>query len=57
MEDALTKQWVKESLETKEVTKVDEFDCVKYVCVRLLKIKGENSNQYLRLNMRTQINT
>ena len=44
MEDALTKQWVKESLETKEVKKVDEFDCVKNVCVRLLKIKGENSN-------------
>ena len=44
MEDALTKRWVKESLGTKEVTKVDEFDCVKNVCVRLLKIKGENSN-------------
>ena len=44
MEDALTKRWVKESSETKEVKKVDEFDCVKNVCVRLLKIKGENSN-------------
>ena len=45
MEDALTKQWVKESLETEEVKKVDKFDCVKNVCVRLLKINGENSNQ------------
>ena len=57
MEDALTKRWVKESSETKEVKNVDEFDCVKNVCVRLLKIKGENSNQYLRLNVRTKINT
>ena len=31
MEDTLTKQWVKESLETKEVKKVDEFDYVKNV--------------------------
>ena len=57
MEDALTKRWVEESSGTKEVTKVDEFDCVKNVCVRLLKIKGENSNRYLRLNVKTKINT
>ena len=57
MEDALTKRWVEESSETEEVKKVDEFNCNKNVCVRLLKNKGENSNQYLRLNVKTKINT
>ena len=57
MEDALTKRWVEESLETEEVEKVDEFNCNKNVCVRLLKNNGENSNRYLRLNVKTKINT
>ena len=57
MEDALTKRWVEESSETEEAEKVDEFNCNKNVCVRLLKNNGENSNRYLRLNVKTKINT
>ena len=46
MEDALTKRWVKESLETKEVKKADEFDCVKNVIYTVTTV-GNGSNAFV----------